>query len=145
VAAALAPAGREITFVNSVFGLVHETGDVVMPNAGVAKFQLADSEAAVLRDNKTLAAAQITSPTLTIDFGGRRFDTSLTVNSAGMSPVAIQASGGITSQGYFFSDANTSNAVVNGALSKDSSQAAYVFQRDIASNLSVLGVTRWIR
>jgi hypothetical protein len=136
---------REITFGNAAFGLLHEKGDVVMPNSGIAKFRLADSEAAVLRDNKTLSAAQITSSTLTIDFGGRRFDTALTVNSAGMSPTAIQASGSVTFQGYFFSDANASNAVVNGALSKDSSQAAYVFQRDLTSNLSVLGVTRWVR
>jgi hypothetical protein len=142
--AALAP-DREITFGNAVFGLVHEKADIVMPNSGIAKFTLADSEAAVLRDNKTLTTAQIMSPTLTIDFGGRRFDTSLTVNSAGMSPVSIQASGGVTFQGYFLSDASASNAVVNGALSKDSSQAAYVFQRDLASNLSVLGVTRWTR
>jgi hypothetical protein len=144
IVAVLAP-DREITVGNSVFGLVREKGDVVMPNAGTAKFQLADSEAAVLRDGKTLTSAQITSPTLTVDFGARHFETALTVNSAGMSPVSVQASGNITFQGNFFSDANASNAVVNGSLSKDSSQAAYVFQRDLASNLSVLGVTRWVR
>lgn len=144
VVAVLAP-DREITVSNAVFGLVREKGDIVMPNSGVAKFQLADSEAAVLRDNKNLTAAQIASPTLSVDFGARRFETALTVNSAGMSPVAIRASGGITFQGNFFSDANATNTVVNGSLSKDASQAAYVFQRDLASNLSVLGVTRWVR
>jgi hypothetical protein len=148
VLAALIP-GREIAFGNDVFGLVREEreglGTITMPNSGVAKFQLADSEAYMLKDGKTLSAAQVTSPSLTIDFGARRYDTSLTVTSSGNAPVAIQSSGQVTFQGDFKADANSPNTTLYGALSRNAEQAGYVFQRDISGGLSAVGATRWIR
>lgn len=141
--AALAP-GRELAVGNDVFGVVRETGTVVMPNSGVAKFQLGDAEA-YLMEGRTLTAAQVTSPSLAIDFGARRFDTSLTVNSSGHEPVAVQSSGKVTWQGELRADANTTGTKLQGALSKDASQAAYVFQRDLSNGLSAVGATRWYR
>lgn len=142
--AALAP-GRELATGNNVFGVLREAGEVVLPNSGVAKFQLAGSEAYVMKDQITLTPAQITSPRLTIDFGARRYDTALTVNGNGISPVAVQSSGNITWQGYFRADANSPATAVEGALSRNADQAAYVFQRDLSSSLSVVGATRWTR
>ena len=144
ISAALGP-DREITVGNSVFGLVREKGDVALPNSGIAKFQLADSEAYVLHGSKTLTSAQVSAASLTVDFGGRRFDTALTVNSNDAAPIPVQASGRVTFQGQLFSDANTTGTVVNGSLSRDLSQAGYVFQRDLSNSLSVVGATRWIR
>ncbi|HJU70989.1 MAG TPA: FecR family protein [Paucimonas sp.] len=143
---AMHTAGREMTFGNEVFGLLREPqGDVMFPNAGVVRFQLAESEAYAMQDHKTLAAAQIASPSLTVDFGARRYDTSLTVNSAGNAPVAVQSSGQITFQGMFKTDASTSNTSVLGSLSNSTDQAGYIFQRDLANGLSVVGATRWTR
>jgi hypothetical protein len=142
--AALGP-GREISFANQVFGLVREQGVVTLPASGTVGFRLADSEAMVLKGNQTLTAARISAPSLAIDFGERRFETALTVHGDDMAPVAVQAAGHVTFQGDFFNDANASGTVVMGTLSRDTSQAGYVFQRDVSGGLSVLGVTRWLR
>lgn len=144
VTAALAP-DREMSMNNDVFGIVRVKGPVMLPTTGVAKFQLTDSEAYVMTDKKALAAANITSPSLTMNFEQRRFETSLTVNSNGMAPVAVQSSGHISTQGELRGDANATGTVLNGMLSKEADQAAYVFQRDISGNQSVVGVTRWTR
>lgn len=142
--AALAP-GRELAIGNNVFGVLRETGEAVLPNSGIAKFQLAGSEAYLMKDQSTLTAAQVTSPSLTIDFGARRYDTALTVNSNGTAPVAVQSSGSITWQGNFRPESNSPATSVEGVLSRNADQAAYVFQRDITNGLSVVGATRWTR
>ena len=141
--AALAP-GRELAVGNEVFGIVRESGNVLVPHSGIAKFKLGDSEAYML-EGKTLTAAQVTNPSLTIDFGAKRFDTSLTVNSNGHAPVAVQSTGQVTWQGELRADANTNGTRLQGVLSNDASQAAYVFQRDVSNGLSVVGATRWYR
>lgn len=141
--AALAP-GRELAVGNDVFGVVRQAGTVVMPNTGIAKFQLGDAEAYVMQ-GKSLTSAQVTSPSLTIDFGARRFDTSLALTSSDYEPVSVQSSGQVTWQGILRADANTVGTRLQGALSKDASQAAYVFQRDVSNGLSVVGATRWYR
>jgi len=141
--AALAP-GREPTIGNDVFGLLRESGEVVPPPSGVAKFQLGDAEV-YMKEGRKLTAAQVSDPSLTIDFGAKRFDTSLTVNSNGHAPVAVQSSGQVTWQGELRADPNTSGTALQGMLSKDASQAAYVFQRDVSNGLSVVGATRWYR
>ncbi len=150
VAAIFAPElHRRVVSGNAVFALVGEdpdrVGSVTMPNAGIAKFQLADSEAYMLKDRNTLAAAQVTSPSLTIDFGRNRFDTSLTVNSSGNAPVSVQSSGQVTWQGELRGDANSTGTTLQGALSRNADQAAYLFQRDLSNGTSVVGATRWTR
>jgi hypothetical protein len=130
---------------NDVFGMVKLKGPVMLPTTGVAKFQLTDSEAYVMTDKKALAAANITSPSLTMDFEKRRFETSLTINSNGIAPVAFQSSGSINKDGDLRGDANATGTVLDGMLSRNADQAAYVFQRDISGNQSVVGVTRWTR
>lgn len=140
---ALAP-GRELAVGNEVFGIVREAGNILVPNSGVAKFQLGDAEAYMM-EGRTLTAAQVTSPSLTIDFGAKRFDTSLTVNSAGYAPATVQSSGQVTWQGELRADPNTTGTRLQGTLSNDASQAAYVFQRDVSNGLSVVGATRWYR
>lgn len=144
VTQALAP-GTEISYANDAFGLVRASGTVVMPNSGVVKFKLADSEASLLTDHKILTTAQISSPSLTIDFGARTYDTALTVTPAQSAPVLVQSSGNVTFQGLLDSKVNSPNTVVRGLLSNDASQAGYVFQRDLSPNSSVVGVTRWTR
>ncbi|MEA5097631.1 MAG: FecR family protein [Burkholderiaceae bacterium] len=137
--------GRTPIFGNDVLGLLSETGTVQLPASGSAKFQLANSEAYVLNDHKTLTAAQVSNASLNVDFAARTYETALTVKSSGISPVAVQSSGNITFQGFFQSTAGTAGTTVNGLLSNDTSQAAYVFQRNLSNNLSVVGATRWTR
>jgi hypothetical protein len=141
-ASAMLP-GRELAVANDVFVVAREPGAVVMPNTGVVNFRLAESEAYIVNGPKTIGTAQISNPSLKIDFGGRRYDTALTVKSADLDPIAIQSSGKITFQGYLSADSNSPDTTINGVLSKNSEQAAYVFQRSLTGGQSAVGATRW--
>lgn len=144
IEALLAP-GREVLSSNSVFVLSREEGLPRMPEAGVAKFRLAGSEAYLMSGDKTLSAASIAAPSLTVDFAARTYDTALTVNSAAAGQVGIASSGQITGQGQFIPVANSANTRISGFLSNDASQAGYVFERDLTNGAGVVGVTRWLR
>lgn len=140
---------REIVVANEVFGIVGEKYDGTkpfnMPNSGKAKFQLADSEAYVLNADNKLSAAHVSGSSLSVDFGARRFDTALTVNSAALAPVSVQSSGDVSKFGLLTNDPNTTGTTVNGALSNGTDQAGYIFQRILSGNTSVVGATRWTR
>ncbi len=139
---ALAP-DREITMSNAVFGMLRERGETFVPATGVAKFKLADAESYFMTPDKTLTAGTISNPSLTVDFGNRRYETALTVNVNGIAPTEIKSSGEVTFQGIFMSETNSPDTVVAGTLSKNSDQAGYLFQRYITGG-SVIGATRWI-
>lgn len=145
IEALLAP-GREVLASNAVFVLTRDEGLPRMPEAGVAKFQLAGSEAYLMSGDKTLSAASIAAPSLTVDFAARTYDTALTVNSATAGQVGIASSGRITGQGQFIPVANSANTSIGGFLSNDASQAGYVFERGgLPNGAGVVGVTRWLR
>lgn len=137
---------REISSSNPMFGLVRESSiNFVLPSSGVASFKLAGSESYLQNADKSLTNATISAPSLSIDFGNRLYSTSLTVNVADMSPIAIQSSGRITFQGYFVSELNSADTTVDGSLIGDGSQAGYLFQRFLSNGTSVVGATRWNR
>lgn len=138
------PGERDIAAGNDVFGVLREKGDYVMPASGIAKFALADAEAYYMSPGKLLAAAAISSPSLLIDFGAGRYDTSLALSASGMTPVTVQSSGSVTTQGQMLSDGNAATAL-SGFVSRDTSQATYVFDRAVSGNVSVVGATRWAR
>ena len=134
----------ELAGGNDVFGMTRSVGDVVMPGSGIAKFQLADSEAYFMSNSAIVTAAQLSGASLTIDFGGRRYDTAFTLNGTGQAAVPIQSSGQVTFQGQLLNDINATTSL-SGSLSKDASQAGFVFQRALDGGLSVFGATRWTR
>lgn len=139
---ALAP-DREVTMSNALFGMLRERGETFVPDNGVAKFKLAESESYFMTPDKVLTTGTISNPSLTVDFGNRRYETALTVNVAGISPTEIKSSGEVTFQGIFMSETNSPDTVVAGTLSKNSDQAGYLFQRYITGG-SIIGATRWI-
>ncbi|MGV8900578.1 MAG: FecR family protein [Burkholderiaceae bacterium] len=145
IEALLAP-GREVLASNSVFVLSRDDGLPHMPATGVAKFQLAGSEAYVMSDTKTLSAATIAAPALTVNFAARTYDTALTVNGGALGMVGIASSGQVSGQGQFIPAVNSANTTIGGFLSSDVSQAGYVFERGgLPNGASVVGVTRWLR
>ncbi|MBC3806256.1 FecR domain-containing protein [Undibacterium seohonense] len=141
---AIAP-DRETSMSNVVFGLFREKGDVVLPSAGVAQFKLAESEVYLRGADQTLTAGTVAKPSLTIDFGNRTFDTSLTVNVSGVNSTEIHSAGKISFQGLFLSEVNSPDTLVAGTLSKNSDQAGYLFQRGLAGGAMIIGATRWVQ
>jgi hypothetical protein len=140
---ALAP-DREVTMSNVVFGMLREKGDAYVPNSGVAKFKLADSESYLMAADKTLTAGRVSDTNLVIDFANRKFDTSLVVNVNGFAPTEIRASGDVSFQGLFMTETTSPDTIVAGSLSKNGDQAGYLFQRNTGNGL-IIGATRWIQ
>lgn len=137
-------ADREVTMSNALFGMLRERSETVtMPAGGVAKFKLADSESYLMAADRSLTVGKITDPTMTIDFGNRRFETSLMMSATGLAPTEIKANGSVSFQGILMAESTSPDTIVAGSLSKDGDQVGYLFQRSTASGLLV-GATRWI-
>lgn len=137
--------GREVVSGNDVFGLYKETAPIVMPSTGRIGLKLAESEAYVMDPDRSITVAKISSPSFIVDFEQRRYETSLVVNGKDANQVLIESKGQINFQGAFVGQVNSPNTSVEGALSKNADQAGYLFQRDLANGVSVLGATRWIK
>ena len=128
-----------------LFGENGRRNNFALPGSGTAAFKLAGSDAVIVNGSST-GLATVSGGSLAFDFSARRFDTALTVNSTGNAPVAIQSSGRVFADtGTFVNDDNTTGTKVLGALSKDSDQAGYLFQRILPSGTRIEGSTRWVR
>ncbi|MFZ6799409.1 FecR family protein [Undibacterium sp. Di24W] len=143
--ASVALPGRDVVSSNDVFGLFKETANITMPSSGRVGFKLAESEAYVMDAQRAISPAKITSPSLTVDFEQRRYETSLIVSGKDASQVSIGSAGQINFQGAFISQSGTPNTTIEGALSKNADQAGYLFQRNLSNGVSVLGATRWVK
>ena len=118
---------------------------LVMPGVGVANFNLSSFEAGVyLNNNPGLAiAAQITNPTLSVDFGNRTFTTQLSVVGGAYKGDFI-AKGAVMPTGLFEFDAGRSNMALAGGLAGNpADQAAYIFSGRIDANAMTAGGTFW--
>ena len=118
---------------------------LVMPGAGVANFSLNTFEAGVYLGNNpsSAIAAQITNPTLSVDFGNRTFATQLSV-AGGAYKGDFVAKGTVMPTGLFEFDAGKSNMVVIGGLAGNpADQAAYIFSGRIDANAMTAGGTFW--
>ena len=118
---------------------------LVMPGAGVANFNLNSFEAGVYLGNNpgSAIAAQITNPTLSVDFGNRTFATQLTM-TGGAYKGGFIANGTVLPGGLFEADAARSNMTLSGGLAgKSADQAAYIFSGRIDANAIAGGATFW--
>lgn len=133
---------REVLYSNEVFGLARDkTTPVAVPRQGEAGFRLDRAEAYLLKAGG-LAPASVTDGRLNINFDQRRFDTALTVSHAG-GVEKLGAAGGVSWNGQFRSDA-ASDMTVRGALSRDATEAAYLFEKAIGAG-DLVGAVRWLR
>ncbi|NMM25961.1 MAG: FecR domain-containing protein [Glaciimonas sp.] len=142
--ATLAPSTRETVVGNDMFALLQPVGSFSMPKSGSFDFKLAESEAYIVRDDRTrVSAATISSPLLNINFGASTYATALTVNGSGIAPLSVQSTGTIGSTGRLNAGSKSVDKF-DGILSNDSSQAAYIFQQGLKDGF-VAGATRWVR
>ena len=125
--------------------VARDKDSLVMPGAGVANFNLNSFEAGVYLGNNpgSAIAAQITNPTLSVDFGNRTFATQLTM-TGGAYKGGFIANGTVLPGGLFEADAARSNMTLSGGLAgKSADQAAYIFSGRIDANAIAGGGTFW--
>lgn len=137
--------GREITVANELFGLVRTIDPTPLPSAGAFGFQLAGSEAyARAADGGAMGAAQVRRGTFDIDFTQRTFGTTLSV-AHDKGSEQLYAAGRVQFQGYLVANPAQSNMNLSGIVAGGGNEAAYLFDKTLASGGSLLGAVRWIR
>jgi hypothetical protein len=143
VARTTAALGREVTVSNGDYILYRtEPAAGVTTPAGNFSFNLQQSYAQLVTPASALLPATVTNGTLSIDFGGRQFATSLNLNSVPTGAVNLSASGYIRGDGIFVG--RTDQQAVAGAVSADAKTAGYFFEKSTASGM-LSGVTLWGR
>lgn len=130
---------------NATFGMLRSSSAATtLPGEGVVGFRLADSEA-YLRQGNALTPATLRDAALSIDFGGRQFDTHLDfVHADGVLP--LKAAGTVQWQGYLFSDPARSNMDLLGVLGgTGATEAGYLFETPLGEGVKAVGATYWKR
>ena len=139
---------REITFGNTLFGLLRPSGTPTLPAGGVIAMNYANGEAYL--QNTAPGAAQLLTPAalsngkLQLDFNNRQFSTSLNASTAG-NTYALNAQGSIQFQGMLYGDPGRSNMNLAGTLSNNANEAGYLFDANVAPGQTLIGATRWKR
>ena len=108
---------------------------------GQADFRLAGAEA-VLVQNSAISTAKVTSATLGVDFDHSLFKATVGLQHATAGAAAINVNGKINDEGVFVGTTATDR--VAGALSRDGTEAGYLFNKDVAAG-TFRGITLWKR
>lgn len=138
--------GNQITVGDGYYFLFrNETGPNLMSTAsGTANFALQTSSAYYRDNGNILSAATVQGGTLGINFTNDTFNTNLNVSSAATGAVSISATGTINpSTGIFVS--SNADPHVAGAVSLNTLQAGYFFNKPLSVGGSLSGATLWSR
>ena len=135
--------GRTMVAINKFFVLAANPPAMALPGEGVGNFKLAAHEG-FITDTKTgtSVASTATDGKLSIDFGARRFETSMTVTGGTLS-TQVASKGSVDGTGKFQSDLfspSTVNGIVGG---KGASEAMYLYQRTFNGHFEAIGATSW--
>ncbi|HEY8047710.1 MAG TPA: FecR family protein [Ramlibacter sp.] len=138
--------GRTRVAINSFYVLAAnpEMTSFALPGDGVANFTLAAHDG-VITDTAsgTSVASTASNGKLSIDFGAKRFSTSLDV-AAGALATQVSAQGSVDSTGKFQSDLFVSPSIVSGIVGgKGASEAMYLYQRSFNDHYTATGATSW--
>lgn len=138
--------GRSLVGINRFYLLAANKPAIPfeLPGSGMADFKLSGHDG-VISDNSTGRQLPSTASdgALRIDFGKRRFDTSMNVKAGDMS-TAISAKGSVEPNGRFVSDAFISQSIIQGLVGgKQANEAVYLYQRAINDRFDASGAASW--
>lgn len=137
--------GRKLVAINRHYVLgANQNLTPEMPNTGVGKFKIAAHEGLLVDPGTgTLHETTASSGILQIDFGTRRFQTSIDLESAAAS-TSIQSTGFIESNGRMASDPFVSSTSIDGLIGgSGTSEAAYLYRRSSHQGIEVSGAVLW--
>lgn len=135
--------GREVTVGTGMSGLFRDNNTPVMlPQNGRAVFALRMAEVSLPQTSGAIAG-QVQSGTLGVDFNVKKFDTQLTILHPSLTgAVALNATGWVRDDGMLYSAASASNGSVAGSLSRNGTEAGYLFSLPTAAG-TLAGTTLW--
>ena len=108
---------------------------------GEASFRLASAEALLVQASG-VSPAQVTSASLNVNFDKSTFTAGVGLQHALTGPTAVNVSGRVNDEGIFVGTTATDR--VAGALTRDGTEAGYLFSKDVAAG-QLRGITLWKR
>ena len=136
---------RQVTVGNDNYILYRTepaTGpNIVLPAGSAFSFSLQQSYAQ-LATPTAITPATVTGGTLSIDFTGAQFATSLNINSVPTGTIQLNGSGYIRNDGIFVG--TTAGQRIAGAMAMDTKSAGYFFEKPTNGAL-LSGITTWGR
>lgn len=135
--------GREVTVGGSMSGLFRDnSGPLLLPQSGRTEFTLRAAEVSLAQTGGAIAG-QVQNGTLGVDFNASKFDTQLNIQHPSLAgAVALNATGRLRDDGMLYSTASASNGSVAGSLSRDGTEAGYLFGLPTAAG-TLTGTTLW--
>lgn len=138
--------GRTLVGINKYYLVASNASmtSMELPGAGVGNFTLTAHDG-IITDTKagTSVASTASDARLAIDFGTRRFDTSMNV-SAGILSTQIAAKGSVDAAGKFQSDPFAYPSAIAGIVGGNgASDAMYIYQRSFGTQYLATGGTTW--
>jgi hypothetical protein len=138
--------GRLLVGINRYYVLAANASmtSMALPGAGVGNFVLGAHDGVIADStNGTAVASTASDGKLAIDFGTRRFDTSMNVTAGSLSTQVV-GKGSVDANGRFQSDIIFSPAIISGVVGgKNASEAMYVYEQSFGGRYTAYGATTW--
>ena len=137
--------GRQIAAINRYYVIGASPSAVLeMPNAGVGQFKLMGHSGLLVNPSTgKLQETTVSNGSLLIDFGARRFQTSLDLQTPTVQ-TTIRSQGYIEVGGKIASDAYVSATALEGLVGgKGGGEAIYIYHRPATQGIEVSGVASW--
>ena len=135
--------GREVTVGNNMSGLFRDSSvPLLLPQSGRTEFALRQAHVSLPRATGAIDG-QVQNGTLGVDFNVNSFNTQLNILHPSLTgAVALNATGTLDNNGILRSTASGSNGFVAGSLSRDGTEAGYLFNLPTAAG-TLTGTTLW--
>lgn len=115
---------------------------LVMPKEGTVAFDLANSEASLLRANGEEVRASVESGKLAVNFVNRTFETGLVVTTEQRS-YDVNGKGSIDLRGYMDSSSGSATRIKGYLSGPNVEEAGYVFRNTENPGITLIGATGW--
>lgn len=142
--AELTAQSHPIQLSNWLFGLGVDKMPDRVPQTGQFSFNLAGGDAYLRATAGQMLPASLVGGSLGINFGTGQFQVDTSVRALGQTH-ALYAAGPVDYRGYFLSDPDRSNAVINSVISADLTQVGSLFTKPLSDGSTLLGAIAWRR
>ncbi len=140
---AAAPAGYELIGQNDALVLFRSVEAASLPTSGFVSFRLQESQA-YGRSSGGYEPATVSGANFSVNFDKMRYATSFRWEFEGQDHV-MYSKGGLSDTGRLAPERAASNVALSGALNGNGDEAAYIYFRNISSDLKAYGILRWAR
>jgi hypothetical protein len=138
------PAGYETVGYNDALVLFRTIEAASLPTTGFVSFNPQQSEAYGRHSGGGYEPANVSAANFSVNFDKMKYATSFVFQFDGKENY-LYSKGSISDSGRMAADRDASNVALSGALNGSGSEAAYIYFKNISSDLKAYGILRWSR